>query len=1224
MTFFPPKIDQRGYEDVVQQLSGLAEKYTAEWAAVDETLVNKVLAESIIDAEEKVLFTANTKIVLENAQAGEVLLADLENQGIEEVWVKSWSPRKADAGTALIRIFGNMVTTVGDRLNQVPEKNFLSFLDLIGAQLKPPQAARVALTFSLAEGTQKDAFVPEGTSVAAPPSEDQSEEIIFETDRPLVVTPAQLQTVWIQDPQNGLYGDRLSEATGQIDAAYDAFAGVEEIPHYLYLTCPNIFGMTGLETIELAIASPTNAQAKKLKALSPTWQMWNGQIWTDKTPATNNIQTQHWNLAFNDLTRFSATEYQGQIAPWLRAKLDTNPQDSPVIQAIESTVEIRRNNLVPVKALRNDVGLDLTKEFYPFGEESETGDTFYLQLHPESIQPNGEVQISLRLEEEINITDSDVTVKWEIGNGLIWQDVTWKDSQSIQFYEKVTGEQTIDATLQLPTVLPQQSTVDGELGYWLRARITKGFFGTLPKARRYPIYDELTILASQTATTRNTITVESADILETGDVIRLYPIVTTTDYQYPEERTITKIAGKTIALDANPNQVLAVGTRVLRKTIATDFVTPIYTAPQVKLILLSYDFQLTENAILKAENDFGFAQGDTFETNLFRSAKLGDRLLNLNTVAGLDVGEYLTVEDLEYQIAGIIPDLKRVVLATAVTKYAPKYTPVTRAFRPFVPILEAEPTIYFGFDRCFSNNTTTLFFQIEPPDPDTEPDFSGQNPQLIWEYSSPTGWQRLGVQDETQGFSQRGIVQFIAPTDLTMWRLKDREQAWLRVRWAAGQFPITPYLRRVLTNTTWAEQATTLREELLGSSTGDVAQSFYTRQTPVLTGEILGVDEGILPEPETLIELGQDPVGVIRDDLGEVEQVWVRWREVMDFYSSKAGDRHYTLDRQTGEIRFGDGQSGMIPPTGRQNIRLSSYQTGGGDRGNIAAKTITQLKTTIPYVAGVINLEAAGGGAEQEELNSLKERAPKQLRHRDRAVTLEDVADLAYEASTEVARVKVLTPDLLTPNFNAINEQFWLDPTEEFESFEDLLDSQGKKVNSNAERDLLTQAMRDLHSLSGSVRLIILPQSAAQRPTASLALLEQIRRYIEARSEASIEIMMIPPRWQEVKVTASLVPVSLDEADRISQAVLEKLDEFLHPLTGGEGNGWQFGRYPHDSDVYALLQSLPEVNYVEDLTIELAQTEDSPQITAEDFDETTLIYSGRHNITLVSPAGGAT
>jgi len=85
MASLPPKIDQRTYEDIVRQ--------TETWAAQ---------------------FT-------------------------------EWSPapnHENDAGRALIRIFGRMVKLVSDRLNQVPEKNFLAFLDLIGGKLKPPEPAR--------------------------------------------------------------------------------------------------------------------------------------------------------------------------------------------------------------------------------------------------------------------------------------------------------------------------------------------------------------------------------------------------------------------------------------------------------------------------------------------------------------------------------------------------------------------------------------------------------------------------------------------------------------------------------------------------------------------------------------------------------------------------------------------------------------------------------------------------------------------------------------------------------------------------------------------------------------------------------------------------------------------------------------------------------------------------------------------------------------------------
>lgn len=83
-------------------------------------------------------------------------------------WVRPQGPQ-ADVGLAMIRLFGHLAKRVGDRLNRVPDKNLLAFLELIGTQLQPPQPARVPLTFTLATGTTSDAFVPARTQVAAPP-----------------------------------------------------------------------------------------------------------------------------------------------------------------------------------------------------------------------------------------------------------------------------------------------------------------------------------------------------------------------------------------------------------------------------------------------------------------------------------------------------------------------------------------------------------------------------------------------------------------------------------------------------------------------------------------------------------------------------------------------------------------------------------------------------------------------------------------------------------------------------------------------------------------------------------------------------------------------------------------------------------------------------------------------------------------------------------------------
>src|SRR4051794_25939678 len=72
-------------------------------------------------------------------------------------------------GEPLVRIFARLAQVVADRVNGVPDKNFFAFLDLLGVSLKPPQPARVPLTFEPATGTTVDALVAAGTQVAALP-----------------------------------------------------------------------------------------------------------------------------------------------------------------------------------------------------------------------------------------------------------------------------------------------------------------------------------------------------------------------------------------------------------------------------------------------------------------------------------------------------------------------------------------------------------------------------------------------------------------------------------------------------------------------------------------------------------------------------------------------------------------------------------------------------------------------------------------------------------------------------------------------------------------------------------------------------------------------------------------------------------------------------------------------------------------------------------------------
>jgi predicted phage baseplate assembly protein len=131
---------------------------------------------------------------------------------------------------------------------------------------------------------------------------------------------------------------------------------------------------------------------------------------------------------------------------------------------------------------------------------------------------------------------------------------------------------------------------------------------------------------------------------------------------------------------------------------------------------------------------------------------------------------------------------------------------------------------------------------------------------------------------------------------------------------------------------------------------------------------------------------------------------------VEDFFDSKPDSRYYVVERATGEVVFGDGVCGMIPSIGRDNIK-ATYQVGGGRSGNVGASEIVALKTSIPFVGGVTNPEAAEGGSDTEHRDAVFERGSHLIKHRNRAVTEEDFERLARAASGYIARTKCYIKD---------------------------------------------------------------------------------------------------------------------------------------------------------------------------------------------------------------------
>ncbi|QEV20818.1 putative baseplate assembly protein [Streptomyces alboniger] len=104
----------------------------------------------------------------------------------------------SDPGVTLVEAVAHMADQVVYRLNRVPEKNHLAFLDLLGVTLFPPSAARADVTFWLSAPQPEPVVLPAGTEVATGRTEAE-EAVAFATEADLTVVPCELDAVLRQE-----------------------------------------------------------------------------------------------------------------------------------------------------------------------------------------------------------------------------------------------------------------------------------------------------------------------------------------------------------------------------------------------------------------------------------------------------------------------------------------------------------------------------------------------------------------------------------------------------------------------------------------------------------------------------------------------------------------------------------------------------------------------------------------------------------------------------------------------------------------------------------------------------------------------------------------------------------------------------------------------------------------------------------------------------------------
>ena len=969
-------------------------------------------------------------------------------------YVPAWKPAAGDPGWAVVQVFARYLEILLEKLNLVPQKNLLAFLDLIGVSLLPPTPARVPLQFFPVAGATQGATVQQGTPVAT----GGEPALIFETEATLSVTTARLLRLVTHDPAADRYRNHAVSA-GPSDAlgspAY-AFAGDTLIEHTAYLAHGTLLSISHPTEITLRLKLERYAQAASALLQTLTWWAPTGDG-PAQLPATTSTtgRTARVTLTVPAGCAIPESAVDGTSDSWIWATTSLPLAQNNLLEL--SDISLLTRLVEPLGAdlaFTNVTPVDLTKGgAFVFGERPRVGDCFYIGSDEVFSKAGALVTLTLTLEFPIKPSPDllpAVTVAWEYWNeptrswlllGSSSYDPNSTTAPSVvsptngsQFDEQsmaLTRSGTSTVVFKCPDI--RSSSVNSKEKHWIRVRLASGSYG------------------------------QDASLSGTGSTLTYNP--------------------------------------------------PTFRPPFVTNVSLGYEYRDEQPmARIVSYNDFHY--------RVLRSPSPGAR---------------------------------------------------SGAFRPFETPQAVDPAIYLGFDRRFENRPVNLYVGvIESPQP-------LQGTVVDWEYWDGQRWQPLDTTDDSRGLTRAGIVSFMGPAGMQRSTRFGDDLYWIRARLAQGAESKEVFqLTGIFPNVVWAHNATSISNELLGSSNGQPNQHFRLARSPVNSGQQIEIKEAGRPSAEDIARLeaeGEaDPVREVVNRIAKTTDIWVRWHAVDNFHGSKPDSRHYVIERSSGQIRFGDGVQGMIPPPGRDNVRAALYQVGGGRAGNVPARTVAFLKRAVPFVDGATNPFPAGGGADQETLAEVQRRGPRTLKHRDRAISAEDYEWLAREASVQVART------LCIPAADG--------------------------------------------SDAGRVTVLLVPDSDDPAPYPPPGLVRDVERYLDERRPPTVALRIAGPEYVTVSVSVTIVPTSLDEAELTRARVQARLVEFLHPLTGGpQGEGWDFGRDVYVSEIAQVVEDTEGVDHVAALRISGALGDDDrtreggTRVEVMD-DRGELVASGTHTVVM--------
>jgi predicted phage baseplate assembly protein len=223
----------------------------------------------------------------------------------------------SDPGVTLIETFAFMTEQLGYRLNRVPDRMYVKFLELLGLRMVPPTPARVPVTFWLSTPARSSLVIRAGTKAATVRSETEP-ATVFCTRADLPVVPTRISAVRRLRAGNG----SSENLTPQLDLGSE-FPAFDEPPRLGDTLLIGLDSAAKSCAVRVDFDGETHGIGVNPRHPPLVWEAWTGDDWAECEVTTD--ETGGFNRSGRIVVHLPAGHEDSiideQRAGWLRVRV---------------------------------------------------------------------------------------------------------------------------------------------------------------------------------------------------------------------------------------------------------------------------------------------------------------------------------------------------------------------------------------------------------------------------------------------------------------------------------------------------------------------------------------------------------------------------------------------------------------------------------------------------------------------------------------------------------------------------------------------------------------------------------------------------------------------------------------------------------------------------------------------------------------------------------------